>query len=132
MCHGLAMSWHHGHAGIERTDSMDTALLEGQGSANAEWQNDVEGLIAVFEAMVSTPGTSTMLFKTAGPQVGQAHLHHQLASPVNVLPGYQYWYSAEEIACRTKTYLHAKVQHQAGASVSAVACKLFWHTQASQ
>ncbi len=81
------MSRHHGHAGIERTDTLEKALLEGQGSANAEWQNDVEGLTAVYEAMVSTPGTSTILFKTAGPQVGHAYLHHPLVSPVVVLQG---------------------------------------------
>ncbi len=69
---------------------MDAALLEGQGNANAEWQNDVDGLIAVYEAMVSTPGTSTMLFKTAGPQVGQAYLHHLLVCPVVVLQGLVY------------------------------------------
>ena len=85
----LAVS-RHGHAGIERTDTMDAALLEGQGNANAEWQNDVDGLIAVYEAMVSTPGTSTMLFKTAGPQVGQAYLHHLLVCPVVVLQGLVY------------------------------------------
>ncbi|KAA6421632.1 MAG: putative ATP-dependent RNA helicase DHX57 [Trebouxia sp. A1-2] len=57
-------------SGIERTDTTDTGILEGQGNANDEWQNDVEGLTAVYEAMVSTPGTSTMLFKTAGLQEG--------------------------------------------------------------
>ncbi len=64
---------------------MDTALLEGQGKANAEWQNDVEGLIAVYESMVSTPGTSSMLFKTAGPQVGQSRSHHLFASSSTLL-----------------------------------------------
>jgi len=69
---------------------VDRALLEGQGNANTEWQNDVEGLIAVYEAMVSTPGMSTMLFKTAGPQVGHAYLHHLLVSPVIVFQGLVY------------------------------------------
>lgn len=86
----LALSRHHGHAGNERTDTVDAALLEGQGNANAEWQNDVEGLTAVYEAMVSIPGTSTMLFETAGPQVGHAYLHHLLISPVSVLQGLVY------------------------------------------
>jgi len=97
----LAVSMHHGHAGIERTDTVDTALLEGQGNANVEWQNDVEGLTAVYEAMVSTPGTSTMLYKTAGPQVGDAYLHHPLISPVIVLQGLIYTYTAVTNTCST-------------------------------
>lgn len=119
------MSRHHGHAGIERTDTTDTGLLEGQGNANDEWQNDVEGLTAVYEAMVSTPGTSTMLFKTAGLQVGQAYLHHLLASPVIVLQGLVYWYSARKVSCYG---LASDLQQH---SRFAVACKLFWHTHVS-
>lgn len=95
------MSRRDGHAGIERTDAMDTALLEGQGHANAEWRNDVEGLTAVYESMVSTPGTSSMLFKTAGPQVSQSHSHHLLVSPSNVL--YVFWIGTEPCT------LHARI-----------------------
>ncbi len=70
---------------------MDMQALRGQTVwIQPCWKDDVEGLIAVYEAMVSTPGMSTMLFKTAGPQVGHAYLHHLLVSPVIVLQGLVY------------------------------------------
>ena len=56
-------------AGIEVADAVGMDLLEGQGNATVDWQNDVEGLKAVYEAQVTTQGTTTMLFKTGRPQV---------------------------------------------------------------
>ena len=50
-------------------DDLSETLLNGQGDANTEWQNDVDGLTAVYEAMISVPEPSSILFETAGPQV---------------------------------------------------------------
>ena len=50
-------------------DDLSGVLPKGQGDANTEWQNDVDGLTAVYEAMISVPEPSSILFGTAGPQV---------------------------------------------------------------
>ena len=59
------------HAGIEVANDLAGTLVGGQGDANTEWQNDVDGLTAVYEAMISVPEPSSILFETAGPQVRQ-------------------------------------------------------------
>ena len=52
----------HWFAGIESADVMEQDVYQEAG--NAEWQNDVQGLVAVYDTAVSAPSHTSILFST--------------------------------------------------------------------
>ena len=60
-------------AGSEAAQTVGQERLEGKGSANAEWQNDVEGLQAVYESSVEIVEPCSVLYSVPQHQVHWAH-----------------------------------------------------------
>ena len=54
-------------AGIEQADALEQD--EGREAGIAEWLNDVEGLVAVYETLVSVPDQSSLVYATKMLQV---------------------------------------------------------------
>ena len=54
-------------AGIEQADDLEQD--EGREAGIAEWQNDVEGLVAVYDTLVSVPDQTSLIYATEGLQV---------------------------------------------------------------
>ena len=59
-------------AGIEQVDAEEQG--EHGEAAGAEWQNDVEGLVAVYTTMVSAPSHTSVLFTSDQLQVNASML----------------------------------------------------------
>ena len=54
-------------AGIEQADDLEGD--EGRETGIAEWQNDLEGLVAVYDTLVSVPNHTTFIYATKELQV---------------------------------------------------------------
>lgn len=54
-------------AGIEQADPLEEDAHEGV--ALAEWQSDVEGLVAVYDMLVSVPSHTSLVYAAQGMQV---------------------------------------------------------------
>ena len=54
-------------AGIEQADDLEHN--EGREAGMAEWHNDVEGLVAVYDTLVSVPDHTSLIYANRGPQV---------------------------------------------------------------
>lgn len=54
-------------AGIEQADDLEQD--EGRETGITEWQNDLEGLVAVYDTLVSVPDNTTFVYATKELQV---------------------------------------------------------------
>lgn len=61
------LSLPHFAAGIEQAEDLEQG--EGRESGSAEWQNDLEGLVAVYDTLVSVPDCTTFVYATEELQV---------------------------------------------------------------
>ena len=62
-------------AGIEVADNVGQDHIEKQGSANTEWQSDIEGLQAVYESMVEVAEPSSVLYSLQQNPVSPTACH---------------------------------------------------------
>lgn len=53
--------------GIEQADDVEQD--EGRETGSAEWQNDLEGLVAVYDTLVSVPDNTTFIYANKELQV---------------------------------------------------------------
>lgn len=54
-------------AGIEQADDMEQG--DNREAGITEWQSDVEGLVAVYDTLVSVPDHNSLIYATEGLQV---------------------------------------------------------------